>query len=474
MQVRFLVFLAVVLLLSACDTVQAVPTLPPPTLGASNQLSTLVIEEGSAMPGVELRETPIASSSPTPINTPTRAPMAIPTERSVPDIDPAQMPTISHDLLFLEDGRLKRWQQDGRIITLVDGDVVNYALSEDGKHAVVAQLLSSTEISNAATVKTYAVNYVNLETGESKRLIPNLNNFGDPHFQLSQDGKHLAVSGLGLGDPNSLILGEEVMTELYVVETESGQLLEKMGDCARVCQYPVWHHDNKFFVYGDDAGLFLRNLAGEAPELLLSGDNDSEFDWEFAPISWAKNGRWLLLYVDHALDGRQHAIFDVPTRKLMMIPHTDSYDGFPYADVTWMQDDRLFMVRHEGDPVVGETWRVNMDAGAIQRDESVILFEEFVRPWAPVHWKNGRFGYGLLNMERKTTELFQRVALGEPAQLMNTVPEAAANLSITWTPDASGAVVEVDGHVYYAPANGELVDLTTAVNLRGQNFTWLP
>jgi len=219
----------------------------------------------------------------------------------------------------------------------------------------------------------------------------------------------------------------------------------------------------------------LKNLAGKEPELLVSGDNSTEYGRHFEPLSWAKNGRWLLMRVED-MNGTDHYVFDIPTKQLMVVPYTNSYDGFPYADVTWMQDDRLFMVRHEGDPVVGETWRVNVDANEVQRDESVVLSEseDFIRPWDPIHWTNGRFGYGLLNMDENTTNLYQRIAFNEPAELINIVPEPSFPLDIVWAPDASGALVQVENQLYYAATNGELVDLTTAVGLTGYNFTWLP
>ncbi len=477
----FVVFvLLVILSVAACDAVEPVPTLPPPPTSVNSDQPPAIVIEGGAVPAGEgeARETAVANSSPTPVETPTLAPTVTPTEAPDPAIDPAQMPAISHDLLFVGHGKLKRWRRDGNVVTLLDGDVVDYSLSKDGRRVVVSQLIASTEISNTVTavmetIDTYSLTYLNLETGGSKQLISDLNNMGSPDFQLSQDGNHLAVSGLGLGDPESLTLGEDLMAELYVMETETGQTQEKVGDCAGECQHPLWHQDNNFFVFGNDTGLFLKNLAGKEPELLLSGDDGTEYGRHFEPLSWAKNGRWLLLRVED-MNGTDHYVFDIPTKQLIIVPYTNSYDGFPYADVTWMQDDRLFMVRNEGDPVVGETWRVNMDAGEIQRDESIILSEENLRPWAPIHWANGRFGYGLLDMNGKVTELYQRVAFNEPAELMNVVPDAASNLSIIWAPDGSGAVVHLDDQVYYAPADGELVDLETAVGLRGHNFTWLP
>ncbi|MBE2220048.1 MAG: hypothetical protein IAF02_00825 [Anaerolineae bacterium] len=468
----FLGLLVIVSLLAACGITEPSPTLPPPpTPVTSDQPPPIVIELGT-LPATA-QETAVADSSPTPIQTPTLAPTATPTEEPEPVIDPAKMPAINQDLLFVGNGKLKRWQRDGNVVSLLDGDVVDYSLSKDGKQAVVAQLVASTEISNTVTavtqtVNTYALNSVNLETGDTQRLVPAVNSFKDPAFQLSQDGRFVTFSGMGLGDAHALTLGEEVQNDLYVMEIGTGQSPKKIDACGAYCEGMVWHQDNNFFVFGSDDGLFLYNLAATKPELLLAGNGNL-----FTPLSWAKNGRWLLLRGED-MNGADYFVFDIPTKQLMIVPYTNASDGFPYADVTWMQDDRLFMVRNDSDTAVGETWRVNADANEVQRDESVILSEEHLRPWAPVHWANGRFSYGLLDMDKNTTSLYQRIAFNEPAELINSVPEAASNLGITWSPDGSGPIVHVDGTVYYVPTHGELVDLTTAVGLRGHNFTWLP
>ena len=486
MKVHFLlislILLAIVVLLAACGVTDPAPTLPPPPTPVTDVQPPAIVVETTAVPDTDARETAVADSSPTPIQTPTLAPTTTPTEPPDPVIDPAQMPAISHDLLFVGQGKLKRWQRDGQVVTLLDGDVVDYSLSADGRRAVVAQLLASTEISNTVTavtetIATYALNYVNLETGSNQVILPAVNNSSRLEYQLSQDGKHLAVSGLSLGDPESLVLGEEMMTELYVMETETGQSPEKLRDCAGTCRNPVWHQDNNFFVFGDGDGLFLYNLAAKEPELLLSSDDGSEFGLRFAPLSWAKNGRWLLTWYGAGIEGASQAIFDVPTKQVMIVPNSFVYAGPYFPELTWMADDRLFLTRLDGvdvGPVLGETYRIEHDSGAVILDEAVVLTNETMQPMAPMHWENGRFGYGLVTgSSPPEAGLYQRTAFNEPAERVSTLP-AAAPQEIVWSPDGSGAVLQTNGAVYYAPVEGELVDLETAVGLRGHNFTWLP
>ncbi len=476
MKVRFLVapfvLLTAILFLAACGLAEPAPTLPPPpTLAADGKPPAIVVDGGTA----------VADSSPTPLQTtpmetPTLAPTATATALPDPVINPAQMPAISHDLLFVGQGKLKRWQRDGQVVTLLSGDVVDYSLSADGKRAIVAQLVAATEISNTVTavtetIKTFALNEVNLETDGSEMMIPAANSHRPLAFQLSPDGKHLAFSAFGLGEPTSLVLTEKPTTGLYVMALESGLPPVKVRDCAGVCSGLVWHQDNNFFVFGDDEGLFLYNLAAKAPERLTGGERQ-----HFQPLSWAKNGRWLMLLFSENIEGASTAIFDVPTKRLMEIPHTFFYAGPYYPQLTWMADDRIFLTRLEGidrGPVLGETYRVVPEEGRVQLDEQVVLTAETMQSLAPKHWQNGRFGYGLYADGRPENGFYQRIAFNEPAERLFAMPLIAPD-EIVWTPDGSGAIMTGGGGMAYGVVGGELLDLETAVGLRGQNFTWLP
>lgn len=472
------------IVLTACGVAEPSPTLPPPpTLDTDAQPPTTVVEGTTAVPDTDARETAVAESSPTPLQTPTLAPTATPTQEPEPVINPAQMPAISHDLLFVNNGKLKRWQRDGQVVTLLGEDVVDYTLSADGRQAVVARLLTSTEISNTITavtetIGTYDLNYVNLETGNTRTLVSDLNsNVHFPlTFSLAEDGNHLAFSGLGLGNPESIVLAEEPMTELYVMETASALMPKKVRDCVERCEGLVWHQDNNFFVFSDRDGLFLYNVAAKEPELLVSGDTGAAFNQRFRPLSWAKNGRWLMMFYSQYIEGAETAIFDVPTKQIMTVPNSGFYAGSFFPELTWMADDRIFLTRPENaetGPVWGETYRINQDEGRVVRDESVQLTAESMQPLAPMHWQNGRFGYGLFAGNHPDNGLYQRIAFNEPAERVSDLPVQMPR-EIVWAPDGSGAVMQAEGGMYYAAVDEALVDLETAVGLRGHNFTWLP
>ncbi|MBK8987238.1 MAG: hypothetical protein IPM39_14350 [Chloroflexi bacterium] len=509
------------LFLSACGRQETSVTLsPPPT---SVNLPPAIISEGqpTAVTNNPAVETAAAASSPTPFETPTLAPTA--TSASQPADSQSQpvavdsLPATTHDLLFIADGALKRWQAGARqVVTLLPGgdetadgqkraagqplivgDVTSYDLSQDGRRALVARLTHSANIANTAaaittTLYTYELIYLDLETGSRRVLATAVNDLSTPTFTLSPDGRRAAFGALSLGDgATQAVTDARVYGQLYVMDTEAAAPPRQVDTCDGLCQSPVWHQDNNFFVFGDERGLLLYNVSASRPELLAAGDDGSQFGRFFGPISWAKNGRWLLLWLGAGIEGGQQAIFDVPSKQLMLIPHTLQYADPLYAEVTWMQDDRLFMVRAEtaNGPALGETWRVNVDAGQVQRDESVVLSTDVIHPTAPVHWADGRFGYGLLAENGAPgAGLFRRIAFNEPAERINAVPAALFAPEIAWAPDGAGAAIAHEGWLYYAPANGALSpangalspangalwELSTAVGRWAHSLTWLP
>ena len=500
-----LILLTTIVFLTACGITEPSPTLPPPpTPVTSDQPPAIVLELGTVP--ADARETAVAESSPTPIQTPTLAPTATPIMDNedaglVEIINARSLPAINQDLLFIADGSLKRWGRDGQVLTLVTGgdesvseesrltnepivgDVTGYSLSGDGRRAAVVRLIASTEISNTVaayteTVQTFELSYLNLENGSSQVLVPAVSGYYAPSFQLSQDGKHVAFSSLGLGAADSLTLGnyEDIVGELFVAATETGLPPEKVGVCNVMCQNPVWHQDNNFFVFGDGSGLRLYNLSASQPELLVSGDNGTPFPRIFAPLSWAKNGRWLLSQASTGIEGAEQVIIDVPTQQVMAIPHTAVYADPLYAELTWMADDRLFLVRTDDSrsQALGETYRIDHNAGVVALDEAVVLSAELNHPTAPMHWENGRFGYGLLAEDwNENVGLYQRIAFNEPAEQVNSLLGANFAPEIAWAADASGAAMGKGGRLYYAPSGGELYRLDTVGQLT-HDFTWLP
>lgn len=497
-----LVILTLVLL-AACRGNEPEPNLllPPPTpLQTSLPPAIVAPLEGTLAP----LETAVADAIPTPFETPTLIPsptagLALPDPQAQTVSPGALLPPSTHDLLFIADGALKRWAANARQVTTVvaggpetavtgprawrqpiPGDVTDFAISQDGRRALVARLMATTPVSDTTTavtvtIRTYELSYLNLETGGSRVLAPAVNDLSDLSFALSPDGRYAAFGALSLGEFAAQPLTETPNGQLYVADAESGATPRLVGDCDGFCRDPLWHQDNIFFVFSDGQGLMLYNITATRPELLISSDDGSEFGRTFGPIAWARNGRWLLAWVSAGIEGSEKAVLDVPTGAVMPIPHTFQYADPLYAELAWMQDDRLFMVRSERGAALGETWRVNQDAGQVERDEVVTLSSEAIHPTAPVHWANGRFGYGLLDPNGgPATGLFQRVSFNEPAEQASQIPAATFAPEIAWSPNGSGAAISHEGRLYYAPTGEALYDVSEITGLAASHLTWLP
>lgn len=490
------------LLLAACRGDEPEPNLllPPPTpLQTSLPPAIVAPLEGTLAP----LETAVADATPTPFETPTLIPsptagLALPDPQAQTVSPGALLPPSTHDLLFIADGALKRWAANARqVMTVVaggpetavtgprawgqpiPGDVTDFAISQDGRRALVARLMATTPVSDTTTavtvtIRTYELSYLNLETGGSRVLAPAVNDLSDLSFALSPDGRYAAFGALSLGEVAAQPLTEAPNGQLYVADAESGAAPRLVGDCDGFCRDPLWHQDNIFFVFGDGRGLMLYNITATRPELLISSADGSGSSRSFGPLAWARNGRWLLSQLHSPGEPWQKGVIDVPTGTIMPIPHTALSTPL-YAELTWMQDDRLFLVRSERGAAIGETWRVNQEAGQVERDEVVTLSTEVVHPTAPVHWPNGRFGYGLLDPNGgPATGLFQRVSFSEAAERASQIPAATFAPEIAWSPTGSGAAISHEGRLYYAPTGEALYDVSEITGLAASHLTWLP
>lgn len=504
-------FLIIILLFSititavSC-TAEEEPTMlempPTPTL---NPAIVTQDEDISTMGGGEV-STPLPI---TPAVTPSDAPPATATTAR-PVLD--GLPATSKDLLFLADGSLKLWRHDpARIDTLMmggtavspeqypgerlwqplAGDVAALTVSKDGTQAVVAKLTTITPYIVApgdpytSTVGTYELFYFNLATGEQRSLLPRLQSLYPPEISISQNGQTVAISGLSSEPLEHLTITPQMMGTLYVMETAVSSIPKTIDSCSPLCTGLVWHNDGNLFVYGNQDGLKMYNLAASAPELLVDGavTNEFQFGKHFTPISWANNGSSLLTWYSQYIEGADRAVFDMPTKNVMIVPNSGAYVG-SFAQMEWMHDARLFVVRqNESQQGIGETMRVDGDNNQIILDETVLLSTDASYPAAPMHWENGRFAYALFNVNSdfgaangNSSGLYQRISFNEDADRLNDTPLLTEFFSDTaWEKETgSGLIVGMQGTMWYLPTNGGAVtNMQTAVGSSAHNFNWL-
>ncbi len=481
------------------------------------------------MPSIPLPDTPVAATAvnedasaqlqPTPTIAPTITPTAAPEATAAPTAITAPvtegLPTISSDLLFIAEGAFKWWRHDlGQIETLmmggtavssdsspreraytpIVGDVTALVINDDGSQAIIAKLtdempfIPDPENPYTDTIGVYQIIRFDFNSGEQVMMFPTLFSRYTPILSISPDGQRMTAGGLGTSTFEELNLitdGGLLSGNLYIRDTAVGASPKIIDRCVETCHGIAWHIDNNLFVYGNQDGLKLYNISASAPDLLVDGaiDNNHLYGKFFSPISWANNGRFLLMQYSEYIEGGERAVFDILSRQVMSVPNSGAYVG-PYAHMDWMNDARLFLVRqNESYQAVGETLRVDVDSGQIMVDETVLLSQGHIYPVAPKHWPDGRFGYALFKVnsdiiqgiDDSSSGLYQRISFNEEAARLNDLP--ALNeffTSAEWNADGSSFVISDLGTMWYISGTGGAVqNMTTAVGLSVHSFNWI-
>ncbi|MCA9957762.1 MAG: hypothetical protein KC443_01930, partial [Anaerolineales bacterium] len=246
------------------------------------------------------------------------------------------------------------------------------------------------------------------------------------------------------------------------------------------CGNLAWHPDNQNVVWGSGSvGLQLFNITAKEPQVLLANQPNVAV---YAPIAWASNGRFLLLWRS-AIEGGDRVVFDIPTGQIMPLPNSFVYADPHWVDVTWMQDDRLLVSRPQVNgeqlqvPML-EIWRVNPDQGQLALEETDTLPVAPSGIAAPFHLLNGRFGFLLYNpASLDVNGVYILKGFGDQLDRVNALwPTTTSwDLTATWNPDGSGVVIRQSSGVFYAPTDqSTLYNVQPALGQWVGNFYWLP
>ncbi len=531
----FILFLSLFLAACGSEVLEPTPILPPPNVNdgqgesSSEGSDTAVnptLEPGQVEPATAVAE---SESEPTPTLEPTATLTATATPAATPVTTPplqairgGQMPPSSRDLLFLADGAFKRWNHAGsQIETLLSGpvpgarvpdednpspdfvgDITHFSVSEDGKRAVAVRLTASEVVSHTVPEKEEPISvleqaqelwFLDLVSGESWLILANVENLRS--LVLSPDAAHVAFIGSSLDGSNNLNEEGTFNSHVYVLPTGGGNpgAVVKAADCAGICGNLVWHPDNNLFTWHDQNAVWLRNLSGSRPEMLLENlafnvhVQDIGKVVEYAPLAWANNGRYLLLS-KRFWEGSSQAVFDVPTHTVVELPNTYAYIGSFAAEVSWMPDDRLYVLRSLTDsgqyrPQI-ELWRFHPEQNSVNLEESALLSTGNLGAAGQQYLDDGRFAYLLFGNETNLDEagMYHLTSLSELPERVNAVPPVQISTGsgqAIWSSDGLGALIVTGAGyaltIYYGPASGSfLYDITAMLGTDAHAFQWQP
>jgi hypothetical protein len=465
-----------------------------------------------------LQLTPTLEATATATSTPGATPV---TDPPVQAITSGTMPAASRDLLFLADGAFKRWNHNtGQIEVLlpgpvpssriredasqsnpVVGDLTDFSVSADGQRAVIARLTASTPITRTNTAgeghqypdidTQHELWFMDLVSNQTWRIVSRVDNLGE--VALSADARHVAFQGASLDGGYAMQESGEPILHVYFLPTGGGTPgpITDVAACEGFCGSLAWHPDNNLFVWNDSTAVWLQNLAAQESEQLIQNHPFDEQTADvgqtavYLPISWAHNGRYLLL-AKGGWEGSGRTVFDVPTRALVDVPDTWIYANIFPPEVSWMPDDRLLLLRSEeevgqvGRPQM-ELWRFQPDQNAIVQEETVVLSNQNWGAAGAQHLRDGRFAYVLFSDQpHLDAGAYHLTSFSETPERINASPPVqfwpGAAMAV-WSEDGYGVMMSStsDGRVYYAQAEGDyLYDVTAVLGAEPHAFHWQP
>lgn len=534
---RMLFILSMILslvLLAACGAEPAgdpTPLLPPPNIG------TAVVTDGAGEtgvaptfePGQVVTSTAVSGAeellqpTPTLVATATAAATDTPAATAVTD-PPTQavisgpLPPTSGDLLFLADGAFKRWNHNTRQVeTLLPGptaaervrenpgrwnpavgDLTEFSISADGKRAAVVRLTASEAVTLTnregspypGVMTQHEVWFVDLVSGGFWRIVPRVDNLR--RIALAPDARHVAFIGSSLNGGTAFDADGQPVSHAYFVASGGGNAgpVVDVAVCGGFCDALAWHPDNNIFVWHDREAVWMQNLAGSEPESLIqnrafdANTTDISQLAVYAPIAWASNGRYLLLWKG-GWEGGNRALFDIPTRALVDVPDTFVYVNEFATEVSWMPDDRLLVLRSETGagtfrPQL-ELWRFQPEQNSVVREESALLSSQNLGAAGAQHLEDGRFAYVLFSDgANPEAGAYHLISLNETPERVNASPPVSffpGAVTAAWSKDGSGVIITPADteRIYYGSANGEFLhDMTAVFGAEARAFHWLP
>jgi hypothetical protein len=433
-------------------------------------------------PSVEATLSLAVPTPPLPTETPLSYPIHTPLPTATPF--PAQpvaaehLPALTHDLLFIQDATLMRWNHRASQIEPLFGSATasrrmpharllagpggpvgglsDFTISPDAGWVIFSHVLGP-EQSRIVTL--------NLETLET-RVLAEGERLHSP--ALSGDGRwaifkstnirtdegtfyYLATSGSGEGGP---------VVDCAAGETPSPQ----------VCQE------------GDDLWILE---GGQRTQVALQPSCD---DYHSIPhevdapnaSDWSPSGRYRHFVISGEIEGSMTGLADMELGWELEIPGSYSY-VIVQPEFIWLRDERLIKA---ADNV--EIFHIEPESENKLVLDRVIDFDEVedVKVISPVELEDGRIGFALVSIvypHGEVLEFSPRLGLylmdsadGEPRQVNQLPPNTDRLL---WVPDGSGALVAETrtDELLYAPTDGgALYDLRPVIPQTAGCFAWVP
>lgn len=405
-----------------------------------------------------------------------------------PAITSTAVPKETSDLLYLSEGKLKRWDYVTNFSSdLVEG-VVEYSVSPDTNQIAV---LKSTNMSHDGK-ELFDLAVLDLNTKQLHYLLektPDISNIA-----ISPDGKWVAYS-----EPASL-------GSISAIPLSDPDVSHTLGKCSpenekSSCNQLSWSPESMDLLWSDYEGVWMAEFAGLSTSLVYSNTiqvSDPEGGMEeikvtFDDFNWSPSGRFVLMDIvpsDYGVSWL--GILDTGSKRMVQIPETYDYLDLD-ACASWTDNGDL-LVGHSGGAVEPplpyiDLWKVVPTHNELLVLEKKINFDDDIFSNIPnqedleIHYfpnwvtqiSEDNIAFGLCRVDSDTTPiLFQMDIQKDNMQEIIVVPYNS--MDILWAPDRSGAlIIGKNNDLIYAPFDGSLMrDLRQILGQDAAQFTWLP
>ena len=432
-----------------------------------------------------------------------------------------QLPSIPHDLLFLDQenlmswnhtgletdlGSLMRWNHKSGQLEALSSNVTCYWVSTDRRKAIL-------EIAKGGDI--YEMSLWDLASGRQTSLVETASRVID--LAISPDGKWAAYiqsetlpdewyckPDLVNFDMYPLMHGGSFSGTIYALRLGASEANTpgppvKVGYCGRrqapgLCNHVLWSPDSRSFLWSDIEGVWSFELDPWQARLIIPqtqnqpdfSDNRIYFPWQ-----WSPSGRYILTALI-IYEGLSQVVLDTQTGQVAEVPGAFGYT-YPGSKPAWMADGRLFTIRppfpsdypDASSPAI-EIWRVDPQQPGMLSLESSFLLDlawDQVPTGDKAQLEDGRLAFAILSRESGDNPV-RGLYFADPVSLVprkaNALPPPLSEFfyfetGILWSPDGQGAILQ-DWSDYprllYAPTNGSAVyDLSLVI--QGCCFTWL-
>jgi hypothetical protein len=460
---------------------------------------------------------PLAPGNDSPLPTPTVTPLPTPQV-----ILAKQLPPVSHDLLFLREGALKRWNhQTGQIERLLGpetsaqteeqhkisfhlgpgpltGSVLEYAASR-GPHVALLIWRRVTSTENIAQVQ--AVVY-HLETQETFRLTAERENAS--WVTVSPDGQWVAwgqqtvspvaARGNWAASPGGRAAAQwsSLASQVYLAPIHSPENAVQVGMShgnLRTGKNPLfWSADSQHLFWPGEGGVWRLTVPESSTAHFFGFENGiGEI------ISVSPTGRALMVYQYGRWEGSNWAVAHLESGRVMSIPNSFEHSG-PNARAIWLDDDDFLLTRPyslTGERTAWfEIWQVAPNAPELLQLDHAAPISSTPRsfPTALTQVNADVMRFLLLNQDQQHPQvpgLYQYNRKHGTLRQLNSFPiskEWASGQDLFseeayWLPDGSGLLYKENWYrqILYAPVEGDrLYDLTHRLGEESCCYTWLP